>query len=91
MSTKQPAETLLTFPCIFPIKIMGIASDKFEASMMMLANQHIEDMEQVTIQQKVSKNGTYISITMTFEAQSQQQLDALYRAFSAHSDVKMVL
>ncbi|MBL1353750.1 MAG: DUF493 domain-containing protein [Zetaproteobacteria bacterium] len=91
MSIEQPSETLLTFPCTFPIKIMGIASDTFEATMIALAGQYIEDMETVSIQQKASKNGTYTSITMTFEAQSQTQLDALYRDFSAHPSVKMVL
>jgi len=91
MSIEQPSETLLTFPCTFPIKIMGIASDSFEVTMLTLAAQYIDDMETVKVQQKASKNGTYTSITMTFEAQSQMQLDALYRDFSAHPHVKMVL
>ncbi|MDQ6952931.1 MAG: DUF493 domain-containing protein [Mariprofundaceae bacterium] len=91
MSIEQPPETLLTFPCTFPIKIMGITSDRFEATMLTLAAQYIDGMEKVKVQQKASKNGTYTSITMTFEAQNQKQLDDLYCDFSAHPSVKMVL
>ncbi|MDQ6974590.1 MAG: DUF493 domain-containing protein [Mariprofundaceae bacterium] len=75
MTIEQSPETLLTFPCIFPIKIMGITSGNFEATMRTLAAQYIDDMEKVKVQQKASKHGSYTSITMTFEAQSQQQLD----------------
>jgi len=94
--TTHPSEnetfgTLLTFPCTFPIKIMGIASDSFEATMLTLASQYIEDMESVKIQSKPSKNDNYLGLTLTFEAQSQAQLDNLYRDFSSHPDVKMVL
>jgi len=87
----QANETLLTFPCTFPIKIMGIASEHFEATMLMLASQYIDDMKSVQVRSKPSKNGNYLALTLTFEAQSQAQLDKLYRDFSGHPDVKMVL
>jgi len=87
----EQGETLLTFPCVFPIKIMGIASDTFEATMLTLASQYIEDMASVKIRSKPSKKGKYLALTLTFEAQSKEQLDKLYRDFSAHPDVKMVL
>ncbi len=91
MASQPAQETVFTFPCIFPIKIMGIASDTFEASMIALAGQYIKDMKDVKIQKKSSKKDTYTSITMTFNAKSQEQLDNLYRDFSAHPHVKMVL
>ena len=84
-------ETLLTFPCTFPIKIMGKASEHFTPTMLTLAAQYIEDMDAVRIQERPSKSGTYTALTLTFEAQSQEQLDQLYRDFSAHPHVRMVL
>jgi len=88
MSQQEP---LLTFPCSFPIKIMGLASEQFTPTMLALAAQYIDDMTQVQTQERPSKNGTYTALTLTFEAQSQDQLDQLYRDFSAHPHVKMVL
>lgn len=95
MSTLPPNNAqdkpLLTFPCSFPIKVMGVASEHFEATMLTLASQYIDDMASVKVQLKPSKKGNYVGLTLTFEAQSQAQLDNLYRDFSAHPHVRMVL
>jgi len=84
-------ESLLTFPCQFPIKIMGLQSDSFEASMVMLARKHIPNLGEASVKSKPSKTGKYLAITITFQADSREQLDNLYRELSAHEDVRMVL
>jgi len=88
MNNEQP---LLTFPCQFPIKIMGVQSDSFEDTMVMIARKHIPNLGEGSIKSKPSKTGKYLALTITFQAESREQLDNLYRELSAHDDVKMVL
>ncbi|MDQ6956379.1 MAG: DUF493 domain-containing protein [Mariprofundaceae bacterium] len=84
-------ESLLTFPCQFPIKIMGLQSDTFETSMVMVARKHIPNLGEGSVKSRPSKTGKYLSVTITFQADSREQLDNLYRELSARDDVKMVL
>ena len=84
-------ESLLTFPCQFPIKIMGVQSETFEASVVMIARKHISNLGEGSVQSRPSKTGKYLSVTITFQADSREQLDNLYRELSACDDVKMVL
>jgi len=84
-------ESLLTFPCQFPIKIMGVQSDTFEASIVMTARKHIPNLGEGSVKSTPSKTGKYLSVTITFQADSREQLDHLYRELSARDDVKMVL
>jgi len=84
-------ESLFTFPCQFPIKIMGIQSDTFEASMVMLVRKHAPNLGEGCVKSRPSKTGKYLAVTITFQADSREQLDELYRELSAHDDVRMVL
>ena len=54
-------ETLLTFPCAFPIKAMGRAGEGFEALMVDIVSRHAPglDLEQVTV--RASSGGTWRS------------------------------
>jgi hypothetical protein len=81
----------LTFPCEFPIKVMGIHSETFENEVVMLARQHIPDLGEGAIHSRPSSSGKYLSVTLTFTAVSREQLDKLYLSFKDHPSVKMVL
>jgi putative lipoic acid-binding regulatory protein len=82
---------LITFPCLFPIKVMGTASDAFEGAVVSIVNQHVSDLGEGAIVPKLSKNGNYISLTVTINAKSQKQLDALYQALTDEPSILMVL
>jgi len=84
-------ESPLTFPCQFPIKVMGLNSDTFENEIFMIANQHVSNLGEHAIKSRPSSSAKYLSVTVTFTATSREQLDNLYRAFNKHPDVKMVL
>ncbi|MES0371793.1 MAG: DUF493 domain-containing protein [Mariprofundaceae bacterium] len=81
----------LTFPCEFPVKVMGLNSDSFENEIFMIANQHVPNLGEAAINSKPSRTAKYLSVTVTITAQSREQLDTLYQAFNNHPDVKMVL
>jgi len=84
-------ESALTFPCEFPIKVMGVNSDSFENELFMIANRQIPNLGETAISSTPSRTAKYLSVTITITAQNREQLDALYRAFNKHPDVKMVL
>ena len=83
--------TLLEFPCNFPIKIMGLPNVGLEAFVTSTLKAHVKNPATIDIKVRESAGGNYISITALFEADSREQLDTLYRAFSGHPHVKMVL
>jgi len=84
-------QKLLTFPCQFPIKIMGLADDTFEGIVIGIINQYVPDLGEGAIVSRASKGGKYVSITATINAKSQIQLDSLYLALNAHPKILMVL
>ena len=84
-------ETLLTFPCDFPIKMMGRDTPGFHATARSLVEKHTGPLADDAIRSSLSRNGRFVSITVTVNAQSQQQLDDIYRDVSSHEDVLMAL
>lgn len=84
-------ESLLEFPCDFPIKMMGRQSDEFRAVARALVEKHTGPLDDSAIQSALSRNGRFVSITVTVRAKSRQQLDAIYRDVTAHDDVLMAL
>jgi len=84
-------ESLIEFPCDFPIKIMGDNCDEFEAEIIRIVRQHVPDLGEAAIRQRQSGKGNYLAITVTIRAQSQSHLDALYRELTACELAKMVL
>ena len=82
---------LLTFPCQFPIKIIGLSEDSFEGIVITILNEHVPDLGEGAIRSTLSKDGKYVSLTAVIEAKSQEQLDELYRALSSHPKILVVL
>jgi len=93
MKTTEPAagESLLTFPCAFPLKIMGRREDGFAQTISGVVQRHAEDFNPGTLEMRASRNGRYLSLTATINAKSREQLDALYQELSKHPMVLMVL
>jgi len=91
--SQQPEEpqSLLTFPCVFPMKIMGRREDGFAQNVSEIVLRHAPDFHVETIEMRTSKNGRYLSLTVTLNAKSREQLDALYSELSRHPMVLMVL
>ncbi len=84
-------ETLLEFPCDFPIKIMGRESAEFLALARELVEKHTGPLVDEAIVSSLSRNGAFVSVTVTVVAQSQQQLDDIYREVTSHVDILMAL
>lgn len=84
-------ETLLEFPCDFPLKIMGKMEVDFAQTILTVVQKHDPGFDGSTMEMRPSSKGTYISLTCTVTATSKAQLDNLYRELSGHPLVKVVL
>ena len=87
----QEESSLLTFPTVFPMKVMGRREDGFAQVVSDIVQRHAPDFHPSTLEMRTSKNGRYLSLTVTINAKSRDQLDALYSELSKHPMVMMVL
>jgi putative lipoic acid-binding regulatory protein len=86
-----PEQSFITYPSVFPIKVMGAHVPGFVEAMTVLARQFDPGFDAATIEQRPSKAGNYLGVTLTITATSRAQLDELYRTLSTHPMVKIVL
>ena len=84
-------DTLLEFPCRFPIKIMGANEPDFTRHAMALVSSHVDDLRDDDIESRVSRNGRFLALTISIQARSKAQLDAIYRSLSQSKRVLMAL
>jgi hypothetical protein len=84
-------ETVFEFPCDFPLKIMGRRSDDFRSIVLGIVQKHTGTIHPDKIEERPSKDGNYLSLTCTFEAQSREQLDNLYRELTSCERILIVL
>ncbi len=84
-------DTLIEYPCDFPIKVFGQAQAGFAQAVMEVALRHDPGFNPATMQMRSSRQARYISLTCTVRAISRAQLDALYQELCDHPQVVMVL
>ena len=84
-------ETLIEYPCDFPIKIMGRTTPGFAQTIVELVRRHAPDFEAASVEMRTSKQSKYLSVTCTVRATSREQLDRLYQELCDHPLVVMVL
>ncbi|OHC90691.1 MAG: hypothetical protein A3J87_01910 [Sideroxydans sp. RIFOXYB12_FULL_59_6] len=87
----EPKDSLIDFPCDFPIKVFGIAQQGFAQAMAEAVQVHAPDFDVANIEMRASSGAKYLSLTCTVRVTSREQLDDIYRALSSHPMVKMVL
>ena len=89
--TDTSDDSLLEFPCDFPIKAMGEATFGFDALIVGIVRQHVPDLNEGAVSVRESRGGKYLSVTVNIRATSKAQLDEIYMALSSHERVLMVL
>lgn len=98
-STATAGGTALQFPCHFPIKVFGKAvgeggedaAESFETLVVTVVRRHVPDLAEGAVVRRASREGRFLSLTVTVNATSREQLDAIYRALTALDDVLMAL
>jgi len=88
-------DSALEFPCRFPIKVMGEAGEdrgeSFQALVITAVQRHAPDVGEDAVVRRASREGRYLSLTITVNASSREQLDAIYRTLTALDEVLMAL
>jgi putative lipoic acid-binding regulatory protein len=84
-------DTLLEFPCDFPIKIMGAASDEFRSLAIGIVTRHFGPLAASSIEERPSSGGKYLGLTITVRAASKAQLDAVYTELTSCRQVLVAL
>jgi putative lipoic acid-binding regulatory protein len=84
-------QTLLAYPCLFPIKVMGRTQQGFAHAILEVVSRHAPDFDASTMEMRSSREGKYLSLTFTIRAVSRSQLDGLYQELCDHPMVTMVL
>ena len=99
MSTPPPSpdisapevESLIEYPCDFPLKILGHAQPGFAQAVLTVVKRHAPDFDDASLEMKSSKKGKYLSVTCVIRATSRAQLDALYQELCDQPSIVMVL
>lgn len=89
--SKPDSETLIEFPCDFPIKVMGETHDDFTKTIIALIQTKLPDFNANQVAFRGSSGGKYISLTCTVNVTSKPQLDAIYLLLTSHPMVKVAL
>lgn len=86
-----PEQSLIEYPCDFPIKVMGTQTEGYLEAMIHVARAFDPAFDPSTVEQRPSKGGKYLGLTLTVHVTSREQLDELYRTLTTHPMVKVVL
>ncbi len=89
--TELEHDTPFEFPCQFPVKAMGKNIPNIEAIVVEIVRRHVSDLSKAAVKTRESKGGKYISVTVTVEAQSKAQLDAVYMDLTACPDIMITM
>ena len=81
----------IEFPCLYPIKIIGVASTEFQAEVVTVVERHAGKISSDLIELQVSKKNTYVSVRITIAATGINQLQNLFDELKTLESVKMVL
>ena len=84
-------ESLIEYPCEFPLKIFGQQQAGFAQAVLQVVTKHDPDFVAASMEIRASRNARYISLTCTVHATSREQLDAIYQELCDHPMVVMVL
>ncbi len=84
-------QSLLQFPCDFPIKIIGDGGPEFGPMVLELVRRHHPDLDETRISIRASRTRRYQSMTVMVAARDRDHLDALYQELSGHPQIRMVL
>ncbi len=85
------SESLIEFPCEFPLKVMGLSGQDFDTLVVEIVRRHVTEIDDGAVRVKPSREGKFVSLTVTVWVETKQQLEGLYTELSGHERVLMVL
>jgi len=86
-----PVDGAHSYPCEFPLKVLGRREAGFAQSVVEIVRRHAPDFDPATVAMRPSRQGTYLALTCLVRTPSRAQLEALYRELCDHPTVVLVL
>ena len=83
--------SLLEFPCHFPLKVIGKNVEEFEVRVMGVIHKHVIEADTAHCRRRLSAGNKYLALTISFMAQSQEQLDSIYAELKKIEHVMVML
>lgn len=84
-------KNLIEFPSTYSLRAIGSNDSGFEQFVVTLFEDHVPETDRRFISSRDSGGGKYRSMTITFIAQSQDQLNNLYSALGQDKRILMLL
>ena len=88
---EDSAESLLEFPCEFPIKVISKVNSDLADTVYKIIKHYAPEINKDQLSCKSSAQGNYQSITVRLMAVSQAQLDAIYIRLCEHEEIMLAL
>lgn len=82
---------LLTFPCLYPLKVMGRNTNEFYSVVSAIVEKHVPHGSEVSYSSRTSSGEKYLSITATLPVDSREKLYRLYKELNDSDLVLMTL
>lgn len=86
MTEQQPEG--LTFPCVYPVKAMGLTSEDFPDHVRGLIAPFVDDLSDNRVRTRASSGGKYTSVTVEVVAADRAHLERIFTAL--HNDDRIV-
>lgn len=90
-AAQQDESPKITFPCDYPIKVVGDAGNGFVDMVCQTISRHDPDFDSQRIQVVDSRNGRFQSVRFTMWATGEDQLKTLFAELKASGLVHMVV
>jgi uncharacterized protein len=81
----------ITFPCDYPIKVVGDAAEDFAAVVCQVVSRHDPGFDATSLEVVESRNARFQSVRLTLRATGEVQLKALFAELKATGRVHMVV
>lgn len=81
----------IEFPCLYPIKVIGVASPSFQSQAIAAVERHTGQIDAELIEVNPSKANNYVSIRLTIAATGKEQLERIFEDLKTLPETKMVL
>ncbi len=84
-------QEVMKFPCNWPVKAFGPATEAFELAVVTIVRRHAGDIHENAVSCRPSRGGKYQAVTVTIQARDRAQLEALYAELRTLPELVMVL
>ncbi len=87
----QSSQPMVQFPSTYSLKAIGKTEGNFEDVVYAIMLKHIPSFDKTGMSSRLSKDGNYLSITLSFFAENKEQVESLFQELNNHEQVIMVL